>query len=181
MRSGDCNFHRNQTFGRRIDHLFVYFWTSAQKFSILTARLNKSLSVSTSIQWEGISVLKHDQNFYSYCENNSLGKTLWWDMWAMMHTSKVIWIGIIVSGRAVSNTDYSVLQQNWRHAIVSYFQTDYTTIVWFYHDVWYWHIFAEFWHRLHWWKTLGLMPSNSHWLWCNAGIRFTHHHVCIKY
>ena len=28
MRSEDCNFHRNQTFGRRIDRLFVYFWTS---------------------------------------------------------------------------------------------------------------------------------------------------------
>ena len=25
VRSEDCNFHRNQTFGR-IDHLFVYFW-----------------------------------------------------------------------------------------------------------------------------------------------------------
>ena len=28
IRSEDCNFHRNQTFGTRIDHLFVYFWTS---------------------------------------------------------------------------------------------------------------------------------------------------------
>ena len=28
MGSEDCNFHRNQTFGKRIDHLFVYFWTS---------------------------------------------------------------------------------------------------------------------------------------------------------
>ena len=28
MRSEDCNFHRNQTFGRRTDHLFVNFWTS---------------------------------------------------------------------------------------------------------------------------------------------------------
>ena len=24
----DCNFYRNQTLGRRIDHLFVFFWTS---------------------------------------------------------------------------------------------------------------------------------------------------------
>ena len=32
-------------------------------------------------------------------------------------------------------------------------------IVWFYHDVWFWHVFAEFWHRLHWLKTPGLMPS----------------------
>ena len=24
MSSEDCNFHRNQAFGRRIDHLFVY-------------------------------------------------------------------------------------------------------------------------------------------------------------
>ena len=28
MRSHDCNFYRNQTLGRRIDHLFVFFWTS---------------------------------------------------------------------------------------------------------------------------------------------------------
>ena len=36
-----------------------------QKWGILTARLNKSLSISTSIQWEGISVLKHAQNLHS--------------------------------------------------------------------------------------------------------------------
>ena len=74
-----------------------------QKLGILKARLNKSLSISTSIQWEGISVLKHAQNFHSYCENNSFWKTLWWVMWAMMHASKVSWIGIIFCGRAVSN------------------------------------------------------------------------------
>ena len=28
MRSEDCSFHRNQIFGRRIDYLFVYVWTS---------------------------------------------------------------------------------------------------------------------------------------------------------
>ena len=27
VRSEDCNFHRKQAFGRRIDHLFVYFLT----------------------------------------------------------------------------------------------------------------------------------------------------------
>ena len=138
-----------------------------QKLGILTARLNKSLSISTSIQWEGISVLKHAQSLHSYCENNSFWKTLWWDMWAMMHASKVSWIGITVCGRACEqmmqsylNRDYSVLQQNGRHAIVSYFQTDYT-IVWFYHDVWYKHVFCwvltQTGHRLHWLKTLGLM------------------------
>ena len=37
-----------------------------QKLSILTARLNKSLSISNSIQWDGISVLKHAQNLHSY-------------------------------------------------------------------------------------------------------------------
>ena len=26
MRIEDCNFYRNQAFGKRIDHLFVYFW-----------------------------------------------------------------------------------------------------------------------------------------------------------
>ena len=71
-----------------------------QKLDILTARLNKSLSISTSIQWEGISVLKHAQSLHSYWENNSFWKTLWWDMWAMMHPSKVSWIGITVCGRA---------------------------------------------------------------------------------
>ena len=35
------------------------------------------------------------------------------------------------------------------------------TIGWFCHDVWFWHVFAEFWHRLHWLKTPGLMPSTS--------------------
>ena len=73
-----------------------------QKLDILTARLNKSLSISTSmqVQWEGISVLKHAQSLHSYWENNSFWKTLWWDMWAMMHASKVSWIGITVCGRA---------------------------------------------------------------------------------
>ena len=71
-----------------------------QKLGILIARLNKSLSISTSIEWEGISVLKHAQSLHSYCENNSFWKTLWWDMWAMMHASKVSWIGITVCGRA---------------------------------------------------------------------------------
>ena len=36
-----------------------------QKLVILTARLNKSLSISTSIQWEGICVSKHAQNLHS--------------------------------------------------------------------------------------------------------------------
>ena len=71
-----------------------------QKLGILTARLNKSLSISTLIQWEGISVLKHAQSLHSYCENNSFWKTLWWNMWAMMHASKVRWIGITVCRRA---------------------------------------------------------------------------------
>ena len=35
------------------------------------------------------------------------------------------------------------------------------TIFWFYHHVWFWHVFAEFWHRLHWLKTPGLMPSTG--------------------
>ena len=96
MRSHDCNFYRNQTLGRRIDHLFVFF--VPQKLGILTARLNKSLSISTCNSVRGISVLKHAQNLHSYCENNSFWKTLWWDMWAMMHASKVSWIGIIVCG-----------------------------------------------------------------------------------
>ena len=94
MRSDDCNFHRNQTLvGELITFLSIF---GPQKLGILTARLNKSLSISTSIQWEGISVLNHAQNFHSYCKNNSFWKTLWWDMWAMMHASKVSWIGIIV-------------------------------------------------------------------------------------
>ena len=59
--------YRNQTSGRRIDHLFVFF--GPQKLGILTARL--------LIQWEGISVLKYAQNLHSYCKNNSFWKTLW--------------------------------------------------------------------------------------------------------
>ena len=47
MRSEDCNFYRNQTFGRRTDHLFVFFFLP-QKLGILTARLNRSFSISTS-------------------------------------------------------------------------------------------------------------------------------------
>ena len=70
-----------------------------QKLSILTARLNKSLSISISNSMRGdLSVLKHAQNLQSYCENSSFWKTLWWDMWAIMHASKVSWIGIIVCG-----------------------------------------------------------------------------------
>ena len=68
-------------------------------------------------------------------------------MWAMMYAQQ-----------SYLNRDYSVLEQKGRHAIVSYFQTDYS-IVWFCHDVWHWHVFAEFWHRLlHWLKTPCLMP-----------------------
>ena len=59
-----------------------------QKLGILTARLNKSLSISTLIQREGISVLKHAQNLHSYCEDDSFWKTLWYDMWAMMHAQQ---------------------------------------------------------------------------------------------
>ena len=41
-------------------------------------------------------MLKHAQNLHSYCENSSFWKTLWWDVRAIMHASKVSWIGIIV-------------------------------------------------------------------------------------
>ena len=51
MRSEDCNFYRNQTFSRRIDHLFVFF--GLQKLGILTARLNKCLSIPTSNSMRG--------------------------------------------------------------------------------------------------------------------------------
>ena len=44
-------FYRNQTSGRRIDHLFVFF--GPQKLGILTARLNRSLSISTSNSMRG--------------------------------------------------------------------------------------------------------------------------------
>ena len=65
-----------------IRHLVEEFITflsifEPQKLGILIARLNKSLSISTSIQWEGISVSKHAQNLHSYRENNSFWKTLW--------------------------------------------------------------------------------------------------------
>ena len=34
-------------------------------------------------------MLKHAQNLHSYCENSSFWKTLWWDVRAIMHASKV--------------------------------------------------------------------------------------------
>ena len=37
MRSEDCNFYRNQTFGRRIDYLFVFF--GPQKLGLLNCGL----------------------------------------------------------------------------------------------------------------------------------------------
>ena len=65
MRSEDCNFHRNQTCGRRIDRLFVHFWN-------LTASLNKSPSIwiSTWMQWGGIVykyLLLMRGMVYNYC------------------------------------------------------------------------------------------------------------------
>ena len=45
MRSEDCNFYRNQTFGRRIYHFYVFF--GRQKSGILTARLNKVFSIGS--------------------------------------------------------------------------------------------------------------------------------------
>ena len=54
-----------------------------QKLGILTARLNKSLWISTSIQWEGISVLKHVQNL----------------LWEQQLNSNNSWLGITVCGR----------------------------------------------------------------------------------
>ena len=77
---------------------FLYFF-GPQKLSILTARLNKISKYQLLIQWEGIRLcwtfqqLKHAQNLHSYCENSSFWKTLWWDVWAIMHASKVSWIG----------------------------------------------------------------------------------------
>ena len=63
-------------------------------------------------------------------------------MWIMVHAKQ-----------SYLNRDYSVLEQKGRHTIESYFKFKLIigpTIVWFYHDVWFWHVFAEFWHRLHW-------------------------------
>ena len=68
-------------------------------------------------------------------------------MWVMMHAEQIY-----------LNRDYSILEQKGRcmplYHILSWF-----TIVCFCHDVWFWHVFAEFWHRLHWLKTPDLMPS----------------------
>ena len=65
---------------------------------------------------------------------------------------------MIYAKQSYLNRDYSILEQKGRcmplYHILSWF-----TIVWFCHDVWFWHVFAEFWHRLHWVKTPGLMPS----------------------
>ena len=143
-----------------------------QKLGILTAWLNtfKSLSISTSIQWEGVcwsmpktfKAIMRTTAFEKLCDSTC-------EQWCM--PSKVSWIGILVCDRIcekwcmpskVTWIGIIILKQKGRHAIASYFKADYT-IVWFYHDhdVWYWHGFAEFWHRLHWLKTAGLMPSIS--------------------
>ena len=72
--------------------------------------------------------------------------------------SKVSWIGIImiiVCGRTCEQWCKVTWIVFWNRkegmpspdAILSYFQTDYT-IVWLYHDVWYKHVFAEFWYGL---------------------------------
>ena len=139
-----------------------------QKLGIFTGRLNKNLSISTSIQWEGISVLKHAQSLHSYCENNSFWKTLWWDMWAMMHASKVSWIGIIVCGRACEQW----CKVTWIGIIVFCNRMEdmplyhiFKLIILLFGFIMmfdtYKHVFAEFWYRLHWLKTLGLMLCNS--------------------
>ena len=90
MRSHDCFFFTE------IRHLveeliaFLYFF-GPQKLSILTARLNKSHE-------RGLVCWSMPKKFHSYCENSSLWKTLCWEVWAIMHTSKVSWIRIIVCG-----------------------------------------------------------------------------------
>ena len=175
--SEDCNFHRNQIFGRRIDHLFVYFWTSEighfdSWIEVDIERLlfrNKSLLISTSIQWDGISVLKHAQNLHSYCEN-SFWKPLCGGTCERWCTpSKVSWMSVV--GRVSNDAKlpeytfihYSVLQQKGRHAIFIIFSNRlYILLFGFIIHVWYWHVFAEFyWHKLCWLKTLGLMPSTG--------------------
>ena len=69
-------------------------------------------------------------------------------MWVMMHAKQ-----------GYLNRDYSVLEQKGRvcHCIIF--------LSWLYYCLvlswcWFWHVFAEFWHRLHWLKTLGLMLSS---------------------
>ena len=76
-------------------------------------------------------------------------------MWVMMHAEQ-----------SYLNRDYSILEQK-RRCMQLYHILSWFTIVWFYHDVWFWHVFAEFWHRLHWLKTPGLMPSIHRGpIWC---------------
>ena len=90
MRSEDCNFHRNQTFGIRIDHLFVYFWTSKFVPFHLTARLNKSLSISTWMQWDGISVQWSTPKPFTAIESLVLHVSI------EARLAQVSWIGIMV-------------------------------------------------------------------------------------
>ena len=132
-----------------------------QELGTLTARLNKSLSISTSIQWEGISVLKHAQSLHSYCENNSFWKTLWWDMWAMMHASKVSWIGIIVFCNRMEDMPlYHIFKLIiLLFGFIMMFDTSMFLLS-----------LTQTGHRLHWLKTLGLMlcsldtrPSFIYW------------------
>ena len=65
----DCNFHRNQTFGRRIDHLLVYFWTSVVQFD--TAWVCQYLPW---MQYRGLVCMMHTQSFTPIVSYNSFWK-----------------------------------------------------------------------------------------------------------
>ena len=90
-------------------------------------------------------------------------------MWVMMHH--------VHAKQSYLNRDYSILEQK-RRCMPLYHILSWFSIVWFYHNVWFWHVFGEFWvwHKLHWLKTPGLiklMPSRPN------GPFFNEHHFEI--
>ena len=110
MKSEDCNLQRNQTFGGKINLLFVYFLTLKIGQFDSYSRLQERLSTLNTVKLKLLQLLwvtiAFESGWYSHrCANILLPKWLY------------------------------ILGQKWRHVIVSYFWADFT-IVWFYHGVW---------------------------------------------
>ena len=161
-------------FGVKIGWTFNACWNVVEIWS----KLRWNMVDRSTHRWNGVenklkSRWKHVENPLKFnveksVERSTLNKLknfFTFQRWSFNGFSTLIqrWtclLGVMMHAeQSYLNRDYSILEQKGRcmplYHILSWF-----TIVWFYHDVWFWHVFAEFWHRLHWLKTPGLMPSN---------------------
>ena len=82
--------------------------------------------------------------------------------WSKPKCSKLLWVTIQllkVCGTTCVHWCMPKVNRLRKEVWLYHFKADYA-IVWFYHYVWYCHVFAEFWHRLHWLKhqAIKLMP-----------------------